>query len=100
MPAFSTPIADVVFCAWRRRARPSGQRPLLVALRPSVIESPSVTTAAAELGAITSTPLRKYQCSVLVASGRSGADERSPALKKDGARAPGCVVNSDGAPFR
>ena len=77
----STPTSAVRRCACSRRARTSGQRALasVVDAKPSVIESPNVTTARAPRSAMTSTPLSQYQLVIVDAIAMSAALVKSPA---------------------
>src|SRR5262245_27480679 len=97
MPWFNTATRAVSGFACRRRARLSGQRlfPSVVEPRPSVMESPSVTTAAVEFSARTSTPDRIYQCCVAAAEDRFVAETALPVCRYDVAREPGCPVTSE-----
>src|SRR3989442_11540739 len=76
----------------RRRARLSGQRslPSVVEPRPSVIESPSVTTALLALSASTSMPVMMYQCAIFDMDGELATETRLPEWMNDVVREPGC----------
>ena len=81
MPVFSTAVFTPPFAAARRRAKTSGHRLLVSAVdpAPSVIESPSVTTAAVRSFVLTSTRSRKNHDGTVDASGRSAAPALFPA---------------------
>src|SRR5258707_15831595 len=69
MPMLTTAPSAVGALVARRRARLSGQRllPSVVEPRPSVMESPRVTTPLLEVSARTSTPVMIYQWAVVAA---------------------------------
>src|SRR4029077_4143739 len=91
MPIFTTATPAGGGVAGRRRARLSGQRslPSVVEPRPSVMESPSVTTPLLRLSAKTSTPVMMYQWAVLAAPAMFAALTALVARRNDVVREPG-----------
>jgi hypothetical protein len=71
MPRLETPIPLPDTDA-NRRARSSGQRRFAFGVDavPSVIESPNVTVAPTDAGAMTSTRAMKYQDDIVLATGK------------------------------
>src|SRR5436190_22650517 len=94
MPMFMTAMFDVAEFAARRAPRTSGQRllPSVTEPRPSVMESPSVTTALLELSASTSTPVMIYQWAVAAAPDKLAAETTLLATINEVVREPGCPV--------
>src|ERR1035437_10921638 len=84
IPMLITATPAVGALVLRRSAILSGQRvfPSVVEPRPSVIESPRVTTALLEASARTSTPEMIYQCAVFAAPGKLAAETALPGAAK------------------
>src|ERR1035437_10519437 len=94
MPMLTTDTPAVGAFVISRLARLSGQRslPSVVEPRPSVIESPSVTTALLAASAKTSMPVMTYQCAVVDAPVMFAADATLPDLMNEVVREPGCPL--------
>src|SRR5258708_21872146 len=94
MPMLTTATPAVGWFVARRLARLSGQRllPSVVEPRPSVMESPRVTTPLLELSASTSTPVMMYQWAVLAAPAMFAAFTALVARMNEVVREPGCPL--------